>query len=54
MIELKQCPFCGWKAILHTHHHGNIYIGCANDNCFTHIHKFETEKEAIKAWNKRA
>jgi Lar family restriction alleviation protein len=53
MEKLKPCPFCGWKAILHTHH-GEIYIGCANDKCFIHMHKFETETKAIESWNKRA
>jgi len=53
MDKLKPCPFCGWKAILHTHH-SKIYIGCANDKCFTFMHLFETDEEAIESWNKRA
>ena len=52
--ELKPCPFCGRKAILRRDSHG-CYIGCENGMCsvLPTTWYYETEEEAITAWNRR-
>ena len=58
MTELKPCPFCGGEAKsyarggtdncwLNTH-----WVGCLGCDCGTCF--YETEGEAIAAWNRRA
>ena len=64
MDNLKPCPFCGDTMIKCTRTHIEIQIfeedryqiGCNTVGCFgyrPYSRKFETEKEAIKAWNMR-
>ena len=53
--KLKPCPFCGSKAkmILHMEF-GNAYIQCLNtEECGIRQEWFDSEKEAIEAWNRR-
>ena len=51
-IELKNCPFCGetvkpfFLGTQHTHHWFISYCAGETDS-------FDTEKELVKAWNKR-
>ena len=57
MDELKQCPFCGGKANLVTHHNractwARYYVKC--ERCLVHQHNYETPQIAIEAWNRRA
>ena len=51
--ELKPCPFCGGKATLWQDMGAdrpfNILCGCGG-----RVGWFETEKETIDAWNRRA
>ena len=59
MKQLLPCPFCGKepeidrykiKGIMHWN------VSCMNDHCLVHVETddFESEEEAIGAWNKRA
>lgn len=45
-LELKPCPFCGGEARSHVECVGCIRCGCETDD-------FQTEAEALEAWNKR-
>lgn len=51
--ELKPCPFCGGKNIdLVSHCAVIVFVQC-DDCCATFPH-FDSEEEAITAWNRRA
>ena len=53
--ELKPCPFCGERAILRRDSSG-CYVKCNNGMCKVMLTTwyYETEEEAITAWNRRA
>lgn len=56
MIELKACPLCGNKANLPKWFATNpegFGIECSNMNCCEGIYGYDTEKEAIEAWQFR-
>lgn len=56
MSELKPCPFCGGEAEMLTAesmHGGNLY-GVMCDYCAGRADVYDTEAEAIAAWNSRA
>lgn len=56
MSELKPCPFCGGEAEILTAesmHGGNLY-GVMCDCCAGRADVYDTEAEAIEAWNTRA
>lgn len=56
MDELKPCPFCGGEAEILTAesmHGGNLY-GVMCDCCAGRADVYDTEAEAIEAWNTRA
>ena len=53
--KLKPCPFCGDFSISGVEEHGENagewYIYCTG--CFTRTAYYNTEAEAIAAWNRR-
>lgn len=54
--ELKPCPCCGGKAELrHRPFDEDFFIKCEYQNwkCNTQTLYYETEEEAIEAWNRR-
>ena len=51
MEELKPCPFCGSELTQMTSYLGEWWVVCCE--CFCSTAMETTEKEAIKAWNKR-
>lgn len=56
MDELKPCPFCGNAGMI-TYNVFNGFIPfCINDSCILNEleYGFDTEKEAMEAWNRRA
>lgn len=60
MSELKPCPFCGDIAHVHPIDILNRYnrrwnVRCDNDKCIAGVvvRHFDTEQEAIEAWNTR-
>lgn len=63
MDELKPCPCCGSKAIIGMYGdgfgrygsgHGGYAIHCSNIyKCGLTQMKFDSEEEAIEAWNRR-
>ena len=56
MSELKSCPFCGSRAILHERTDG-FYVDCASQFGICKVLPatwiYKTEEEAIDAWNRR-
>ena len=59
MMELRECPYCGGKAITQTdslHYGPEITIGCEKQGCHGCIgdcEPYSNEKDAIAAWNTR-
>ena len=54
MAELKPCPFCGGEAdIIDNEYY--VDVSCRNYRCrgFADSLMFESEEEAIEAWNRR-
>lgn len=57
--KLKPCPFCGGEAKLQRYidrYEGiTFYVYCSGEFCevFPATENFETEQQAIKAWNIR-
>lgn len=49
--ELKPCPFCGGEARHYAPEPPDHHIECRN--CCADMGGYETEAEAIKAWNTR-
>lgn len=50
--ELKPCPFCGGEAkICGTREIGMSWIACKS--CIGQTTCYDTEEEAIEAWNRR-
>ena len=55
-MKIKPCPWCGEEAILKQTKSKLYYITCDNYDCSIYpmmYEKFDTEQEAIEAWNKR-
>ena len=53
---LKSCPFCGAEGDINYNYDKKFAPYCINEDCFLNErdHGFETEQEAIEAWNRRA
>ena len=61
MDNLKSCPFCGCGEAGTKWHSGYWSVQCGynhdctpSEHCFQDWGEFETEKEAVEAWNRRA
>ena len=56
MDELKPCPFCGGEAEMLTAEsmHGGYLFGIMCNDCRSRGDVYDTEAEAIAAWNSRA
>ena len=58
MIDLKPCPFCGGKGCVQMHVFKDVFKGytfgvvCLDCCCETRQF-YETEEDAIDAWNRR-
>lgn len=56
MSDLKPCPFCGGKAEMLTAEsmNGGYLFGIMCNDCRSRGDVYDTEAEAIAAWNSRA
>lgn len=59
MPELKNCPFCGGNAFTTEYTYnlnpGRVLVHFVECNkCHAQTFEYDTEEEAIEAWNKRA
>lgn len=53
-MELKPCPFCGSKARIVSAGFECHYVRCSNTkDCGCKFEWFDTEAEAVAAWNRR-
>ena len=50
-MKIKRCPFCGGDGKVWIYDYDGWIIGC--ENCGTRTEIYDTEEEAIEAWNRR-
>ena len=58
MAELKECPFCGGKAAIHSHFNGGTgnswdVVTCTKCGVSQPVTKYYSREEAKSAWNRR-
>ena len=53
MSELRKCPFCGGEAAVFTYNNEEYDVKCCNPYCLAKSSCWDTEAEAIAAWNTR-
>ena len=54
MSKPKPCPFCGREAVIVKSWESGSYVRCSNGyKCGARQDWFDSEKEAIEAWNRR-
>ena len=55
MPELKPCPFCGGEAnVFGNYDDSEYHANCTNNECgCCWVNHYDTEEEAIEAWNRR-
>ena len=58
-MKLLPCPFCGKEPEIDQYKIQGVMlwnVACMNDDCLVEVETedFESEEDAIKAWNKRA
>ena len=56
MIKLKPCPFCGRRGEIRSFKGSDYKVECTNNFCQASYMigmDFDTEAEAIEAWNRR-
>lgn len=51
MKELKPCPFCGSKDLELLGHFSIRWVAC--NSCYAESGSYDTDEEAIEAWNRR-
>lgn len=52
--SLLPCPFCGGEAAVFTYNNEEYDVKCRNPYCLAKSSRWDTEAEAIEAWNTRA
>lgn len=53
MSELKPCPFCGGDAVVRPLTISRSFLVCCNDCPAGMVLPYDSEAEAIEAWNTR-
>ncbi len=55
MEDLKCCPFCGAEGDITYNYDKKFAPYCINDDCLLNKNEvgFDTEEEAVEAWNRR-
>ena len=51
-LEIKSCPFCGWRAPFLEEDRFGHYVVCTN--CYARTGAFPSPARAIRAWNERS
>lgn len=51
MTELRKCPFCGGEASTYVAYDDGYYVCCNECGCGLPV--YNTEQDAIEAWNRR-
>lgn len=52
--SLLPCPFCGGEAAVFTYNNEEYDVKCRNPYCLAKSSRWDTEAEAVEAWNTRA
>lgn len=50
---IKPCPLCNSKDVECSKYNPRYYVRCNNQDCQLTARLYETEQDAIEAWNKR-
>lgn len=54
MRELKPCPFCGGRAVVRAFTISRSFVVCCEDCPIGFVLPYDSEEEAVEAWNTRA